>query len=347
MTSTRGEPLRCLLYVERDYSFDILRPLQSEARARGHDVRWFIVPGASPDILEDDEARATTVGEAIAYRPDAVFVPGDRVPSFIPGLKVGVFHGLDESKRGGSYPDRGMFDLYCTEGPTRTKDLDALARRRGYFEVRETGWLKLDAVLGSHARKDLGRPQILYASTFTPRLSSAEALLPTVRSLSRRAEWQWLVTLHPMMAPETVKAWQALESENLSYVPTARAIQALHQADVMVSDNSSILQEFLLLGKPVVTFRNRDPKPCVIDIREPEQLESAVRQALTPSPDLVSAIAGYGPSVTPWLDGASAGRVLDAAEEMLASGWQDRKPRNHIRNWKMRRQLRYYGPERG
>jgi CDP-glycerol glycerophosphotransferase (TagB/SpsB family) len=326
--------------VEQDYSFDILRPLQKEARARGHTVRWFVTPGATHSILQDDEVRAATIAEAIEYGPDVVFVPGDRVPSFISGLKVGVFHGLDESKRGTPYPERGMFDLYCTEGPSRTADLEALARRRGYFRVRETGWLKLDTVLDAPAdRKDHGRPQILYASTFTPRLSSAAALLSTVRSLSRRPEWQWLVTLHPLMAPGTVAAWQALESENVSYVPTEEAVEALHRADVMVSDNSSILQEFLLLKKPVVTYRNRDPKPHLIDIREPRHLESAIRRALSRPPELMAAIAAYGPSVTPWLDGASAGRVLDAAEETLSSGWKDRKPRNLVRNWKMRRQL--------
>ena len=107
------------------------------------------------------------------------------------------------------------------------------------------------------------------------------------------------------------------------------------------------LQEFLLLKKPVVTYRNRDPKPHVIDIREADQLESAVRSALEPSAEHLSVIADYGPSVTPWLDGASAGRILSAAEEMLTSGWIDRKPRNVLRNWKMRRQLGYVGLGRG
>jgi len=340
---TAGEPLRCLLYVERDYSFDILRPLQAEARRRGHDVRWFVGPAASQTILKEDEPQARSVEEAIAYEPHAVFAPGDRVPSFIPGLKVGVFHGLDESKRGTPYPDRGMFDLYCTEGPARSADLEALARKHGRFQVRETGWLKLDAVLKPQAdRAQHPRPQILYASTFTPRLSSARALLPTIRSLSRRADWQWLVTLHPLTPPETATAWRGLENENLSYFPTERVIELLHRADVMVSDNSSILQEFLLLKKPVVTYRNRDPKPYLIDIRRPEELESAVRSALQPSAELVSAIADYGPSITPWLDSASAGRVLNAVEETLTSGWQDRKPANVLRNWKMRRQLGYY-----
>ena len=33
---------------------------------------------------------------------------------------------------------------------------------------------------------------------------------------------------------------------------------------------------------------------------------------------------------------------MDAVEEMLAGGWQDKKPLNLLRNLKMRRQLDYY-----
>jgi CDP-glycerol glycerophosphotransferase (TagB/SpsB family) len=343
VTPVAGESPRCLLYVERDYSFDILRPLQAEARRRGWDVRWFVMPSASSRLLQPRELRVPTVPEAITWSPHALFAPGNAVPGFIPGLKVQVFHGLNEDKRGTTYSERGMFDLYCTHGPSRTEVLAPLAEQRGYFRVKETGWLKLDSVLKAppHATT-YDRPQILFASTFTPRLSGAEALLPTIRALSGADTWQWLVTLHPQMARETTAVWKALESENLSYFTADRAIELMHRADVMVSDNSSILQEFLLLEKPVVTYRNRDPGPFLVDIREPDQLESAIRSVLQPPPALLTAIRGYGPSVTPWLDGASSGRIMDATEEMMASGWSDTKPRNIQRNWKIRRQLGYY-----
>ncbi len=319
-----------------------MRPLQSTALERGYDVRWLLLEAASKKLVEPNETVLTDVAAAVAYEPDVVFAPGDRVPGFIPGLKVQVFHGLNEDKRGNIYPERGLFDLYCTEGPARTSMLEPLARQRGYFQVRETGWLKLDAILnGPREQADHGRPQILFASTFTPRLSGAEALYPEIRRLSRSDQWQWLVTLHPKMAPETVARYRSLEGQNLAYHGTGNVIDLLHRADVMVSDNSSILQEFLLLKKPVVTFRNRDPQTCMINITREQGLEKAIHEALVPGNTLMEAIRAYGPSVTPYLDGHSSIRILDAVEEMLLGGWQDNKPANSWRNFKMRQQLNY------
>lgn len=335
--------LRLLFYVEQDYSFDILRPLQAEARQRGHEVRWLVFGDASSALLKADEVAVRNAADAVAYHPDVVVAPGDRVPAFIPGLKVEVFHGLNEDKRGNLIPERGLFDLYCTQSPSQTAMLQPLALRRGWFQVRETGWLKLDTLFGFPARPAArDRPQILLASTFTPSLSGAEALYPEIARLSQSPEWQWLVTLHPKMAPATVERYRALAGSNLEFHGTDKVIELLHRADLMVSDNSSILQEFLLLGKPVVSYRNRNPGAFLIDIQAPEQLREAIARALAPDAELQRAIAAYAPAVTPWRDGRSAGRIMDAVEDMLAGSWQDKKPLNLLRNLKMRRQLNYY-----
>ena len=338
-----GSAKRLLLYVEQDYSFDILRPLQDEARRRGHEVRWLVFGDASAGLLRAGEIAVRNAAEAVSYRPRAVFAPGDRVPAFIPGLKVQVFHGLNEDKRGSLYRERGLFDLYCTQGPGMTAMLEPLAKKRGYFRIQETGWPKLDTLFsGGRDSSTCDRPQILLASTFTPDLSGAEALYAEIARLSQSPAWQWLVTLHPKMAPATITRYRALASDNLAFHGTDKVIELMHQADVMVSDNSSVLQEFLLLGKPVVSYRNRNPGPFLIDIREPAQLQAAIARALQPDAELQRAIIAYGPTITPWRDGASAGRIMDAVEDTLESGWQDKKPMNLLRNLKMRRQLNYF-----
>ncbi len=335
-------PRRILFYVEEDYSFAILRPLQISAKRRGYEVRWLPLSNASVNLLEPDEIALADINAAVEYNPDVVVAPGDRVPGFIPGIKVQVFHGLNEDKRAREYVERGLFDLFCTEGPARTATLESLADQRGYFRVRETGWLKLDAILKNPvAATSYARPQILFASTFTPRLSAAEDLFAEIKRLSRLDKWQWLVTLHPKMAAETVRKYRSLEGDNLSYHDTSDVIGLLHRADLMVSDNSSILQEFLLLKKPVVTYRNRDPQACLIDITRPVDLEDGIYRALKADHKLLDAIMAYGSSVTPYLDGASSDRILNAIEEMIEDGWKDTKPANVWRNFRMRQKLDY------
>ena len=341
-TEPGQQPRRFLFYLEQDYSFAVLRPLQSAARKRGHEVRWLLVENASRELLEPGEEQVPDISSAIAFNPEAVIAPGDQMPGFIPGLKVQVFHGLNEDKRGIDYKERGLFDLYCTEGPIRSAMLEPFQRKRRYFEIRETGWPKLDAILNpDRERETYDRPQILFGSTFTPRLSGAEALFPEIKRLSETGKWQWLITLHPKMARETVDRYRSLEGEHLSFHDTGSVLDLLQRADVIVSDNSSILQEFLLLKKPVVTYRNRDPLECMINITQSSELEDAVRQALAPGADLLKAIGEYGPSMTPFLDGASSERVLDAVEEMFQNGWKNTKPVNRWRNFRMRQRLHY------
>lgn len=334
---------KLLFYVEQNYSFAILRPLQDIALQLGHQVKWLLVgKDVSRLFLKKNEELLETLFDAVGYAPDAVFAPGDRVPSFISGLKVQVFHGLNESKRGNIYPERGLFDLYCTEGPERTNSLLQLSAQRSYFKVVETGWIKLDSLFKYKQIEKYDRPQVLFASTFTPALSCAELLYEEIKRLSQKRKWQWLVTLHPKMSQDTVKKYKALENENLMFLDNDRVIEALHRADLMVCDNSSIFQEFLLLNKAVVTVNNRQPLDCFINISTPEQLEKAMQEALCPSIELIKNIKNYGPSVTPYLDGESAPRVLSAVCEMLDSGWVDSKPKNIIRNLQMRKKLNYW-----
>ncbi len=341
--NTIKEKFKLLFYVEQNYSFDILRPLQDIALQQGHCVKWLLVGNdISREFLKEDEELLETVSDAVAFSPDAVFAPGDRVPSFIPGLKVQVFHGLNESKRGNVYPERGLFDLYCTEGHERTNSLQQLSVQRTWFKVVETGWIKLDSLFNYKQIKNYARPQVLFASTFTPALSCAELVYDEIKRLRLNSKWQWLVTLHPKISQDTLKKYKALENENLIFLENDKVIEALHRADLMVCDNSSIFQEFLLLNKGVVTVNNRDPLNCFVNITKTEKLENAIEEALSPSIELRKKIKNYGPSVTPYLDGKSSQRVLSAVCEMLTSGWVDSKPKNIIRNFQMRKKLKYW-----
>ncbi|MDN2664641.1 CDP-glycerol glycerophosphotransferase family protein [Psychromonas sp. 14N.309.X.WAT.B.A12] len=342
-SNTERKSLKFLFYVEQNYAFDILRPIQIEAINQGYQVKWLIVGNdASTQYLRDDEQMLASIDDAIAFKSDAVFVPGNHVPRFIPGIKVQVFHGLNQSKRGNVYPERGLFDLYCTEGPQRTGMLLEAIKDKAHCKVVETGWVKLDALFRYQSKETFSRPQILFSSTFSTSLSCAELVYDEIKRLSKDSQWQWLVTLHPKMAKQTVQKYKDLQGENLVFFGNDQVIEALHRADLMICDNSSIFQEFLLLNKPVITVNNRSPLDCFINITEAAELKGAIQQALSPSSALIEQIKAYGPAITPFLDGNSSSRILSAVEEMIENDWQDTKPRNFIQNIKMRKKLKYW-----
>lgn len=337
-----------LLYGSERYALAILRPLQEAIRARGDEAAWFFDGPGATDLVEGE--RLLDVRGVRAWKPDAVLTPGNHLPHFFPGVKVEVFHGFDAGKPRHIYI-RGFFDLYCTTGPRDTAQFQALAERLGHFSVAETGWPKLDPFMRAIAgplppvRKP---PVILYHSTFSPSWSAAETLYEEVKRLSRDGRWKWIVTFHPKMPAETVSKFKALQNEHLRFAEDDNILDLFPQADMMCSDTSSALSEFLLTGKPVVTFRNRRPGPQLIDIDRVDQFEPAIERALSRPPELMRAIAEFGQAIHPYRDGHSSERVLDAIDAFIAGGGRNRKskPANLWRKFKLRRRIGYWGPAR-
>ena len=137
---------RYVLYVSEVYALGVLRPLQEAILRNGGQTAWFF-DGPGARYLEPDERRLRAVAEVREFDPTAVFVPGNLVPDFFPGVKVELFHGFSVGKRSerrGHFRIRGLFDLYCTQGPTTTQSFQRLAERHGHFDVVETGWPKID-----------------------------------------------------------------------------------------------------------------------------------------------------------------------------------------------------------
>lgn len=344
--------MRYLLFVSKLYGYAIVRPVQAAIRARGDEVAWFI-HGVSSEHLRDDERQLHTVEEVMNYQPDAVFVASNWVPYFFPGAKVQLFHGFNAEKRDehvGHFRIRGDFDLYCTQGPSTTVKFQQLARKFGYFHAEETGWPKVDPLFQNDRqtglREQLGidKPIVLYTSTFSRRLTAAPRLHPTIAQLAKEGRWHWLVNLHPKMDPLIVDNYKALEGENLDFIDTDNIIPLLKAADVMVSDTSSVVFEFMLQDKPVVTCRHRNPGLHLLNIQEANELENAIDTALTHPSQLMSEARKYADWLHPYRDGRSSERVLDITETFLANdyGKLKRKPLNLRKRISVRKKLKYW-----
>ncbi len=343
---------RYLFFATQIYSLAVLRPLQEAIHARGDSAAWFL-HGVGESNLLPGEKLLRHVNEVRAYDPAAVFVPTNWVPDFFPGVKVEVFHGLanDATGKKGHYRIRGLFDLYCTHAEEGTRIFTDLARRYGTFHVAETGWPKVDPLF-RNGDEDIGRyrlagnrPVVLYASTFSPSLTSAPRLLETVKRLSRQGEWHWLVTMHPKQEPSLVTRYRALEGPNLQFIEASEdLLPVLRAADVMLCDTSSIALEFMLLDKPVVTFRTRVPGPHVIDVTEQGDLPAAMSHALSRPAELMAASRRYIDNLHPYRDGNSSSRVLQATDEFIREHARrlKAKPLNLWRKLQIRRWMRYY-----
>ncbi|MCH1925784.1 UDP-N-acetylglucosamine 2-epimerase [Shewanella sp. C32] len=350
--------MRYLLYAEQNYSYAILRPLQEAIRRRGDEAAWFLAGSEiNHSYIHEDETKLENVRDVIAWRPDAVLVPGDHVPSFIPGIKVAIFHGFNVAKASRKesrehFNIRGYFDLYCTQGPNTTKGFEQLAKKYEFFSVRQTGWSALDPLftnVASSTAKDNGKPTVLLCSTFTKKLSCAPLLVDAVRKMRDLDEWNWLVQFHPKMSPEIVAEYKALQNKNLTFVETDNVIPLLQQADLMICDTSSVMLMFLMQRKPVVTFRNQtregNRKEHLINVTEAEKLHDTVTYALGYPAEQMSKIDEYIADTHPYTDGKSSERVLDGIDDFLEKdfGKLKRKPLNLIRNFKQRKKLGYWG----
>jgi CDP-glycerol glycerophosphotransferase (TagB/SpsB family) len=344
-----------LLYANQRYALPILRPLADALHAAGHSVSALLVHSAARSALPAP-TRALDVRAAVALRPRAVFSAANDVPTFIGGAKVQLFHGFNVEKRSderGHFRVRGLFDLYATQGPATTRPFQQLAAQARHFAVVETGWPKLDPLFrGADPEADAmraraaGRPVVLSASTFTERLSAAPHLHAAIAAEIAMGERYWLLTLHPKCPPELVERYRALAGPNAHYVETEQLISAQRAADVLLADTTSVVSEFVVQRKPVVTFRNRAPKPHMLDFAEPAELPAMLTRAFAPTADLLSAIDAYADAIHPSRDGRASERVLAATEALLSGelGELRRKPLGSwLRGLQLRRELGYWG----
>jgi len=334
-----------LFYISQNYSFEILRPLQRVIRQRGDQCAWF-VEGEEVNLnnFNDDETQLGTIEQAIEYSPDAVFVPGNVVPNFISGLKVQVFHGLEWKKKG-HFRIRGFFDLYCTHGAITTDRFNQLATEHGYFSVVETGWPKLDPLFQTPPYQlETKLPVILFAPTFSPDLSCALECLDEIKKLVKQNKHHWLVKFHPKMNQEWIKLYKAIIADNFDVVECDSCLPLLQRADILVSDTSSIIGEFMLLNKPAVTYKNSNPGDYLIDIQSPEKLAAAIESALHPSDTINEKIANESKLLHPYNDGLSSQRILESVDNLLAnpSIIKKKKPLNMLRSFKLRKKLGYW-----
>lgn len=339
-----------LIYISYSYALPIGEPLEQEIIKRGYCIKWFSDLDGAKSKLKHKKNLLNTIEDVINYQPDIVLTATNNVADFISGLKVQIFHGFNSEKR----PDknigdshfriRGFFDLYCTQGPSSTSMFKKLQKKNPYFEVIETGWSKVDPLFPVAHNKTSNT--IIIASTFTERLSLAynDSVYNEIKRLSENKTFNFIMVLHPKLPLHIVHKWKQIDNSHFTFYDTTDLIPLFKRADIMLSDTTSAIQEFLLQKKPVVTFKHTFEHDYLVNITTPKEIENALKEALQYPPSLINSITTFINQLHPYFDSNSSKRVIDACIHFLHKdkSYLKRKPLNLIRKFKIRKQLNYF-----
>ena len=337
--------MKLLFFITKPYSVPILSPIESYCSSIDRiEVAWFKAGSAKSLDLEGKVIETTH--EVLSFNPDAVIVPGNVVPDFWPGIKVQIFHGLCEEKKG-HYDITGFFDLYCTPGPQMTEKFVYLREQYNTFLVRETGWPKLDLLfpipnaeekkitMGLNPDKKL----ILYAPTFSPKYKSADDLFSSIQE-SQFLGHEWVVKFHDLEKNATVERYRTLNSDLFKIIQDKDILPWMTAADLLITDTSSVAYEFLLLDRPVITYQASARLEKGIDITEPEHLIGAITRSIEDPGEYIESRKDVLSDIHPYSDGQSSQRLIGTIDKILQSDeldWLQPKPRNWIRKKQIRK----------
>jgi len=321
--------MRILFFCENKYALDILYPLYQEAIKQRYEVLWYIhAPKITKFDWENDVHWTSSIQACYDYRPAAIFVPGNIVPYYLPGVKIQVFHGYAAEKKD-HWIIRHYFDLYFTQGPYFTSKFKQLASRHKNFDVFETGWTKQDWIKShlhnydelkkEYLEKAQCKEIILYAPTFSPKLTS----LPIIRralldTLEQRSKTLLLIKLHPLTKQKWIDEYKQLAAKHkrIFFIEDSNVTPYQLISDIMISDTSSTVYEFLLLDKPVITLGTIAKDIYWTNITDSSQLPQAIEYSIHDS-QAIQRRQWIVNNYDPHLDGFCCKRMLETVNKYI------------------------------
>jgi CDP-glycerol glycerophosphotransferase (TagB/SpsB family) len=342
--------MRAILFCNLPYAFSILQPLQEELKKREIKYVWYIPKELINLFSHKDEPITSDIKSLKDYNADMIFVPGNDIPHFLRGVKVQIFHGLAGEKKG-HFRIREYFDLYLTQGPYFTKRFKKLQEKHKNFEVIETGWCKLDNLFKDDSSIKLRKEKllkeskaskiILYAPTFSPSLTSATQLKDKIKSLSQDPKYLLLIKFHDKMDKKIKDDYKKLEDDKLQIIEDDDITNLLKLSDLMISDTSSVVYEFLLLDKPVITLNSHSENINWLDLKDPSSIINDVEMTLYKNDDFKDKRDKIISNYHPYSDAKSASRMIDATLEYIKRyGVPQKRKISLLRKYKM---IKKYG----
>ncbi|MDP8203655.1 MAG: CDP-glycerol glycerophosphotransferase family protein [Candidatus Tenebribacter mawsonii] len=334
--------MKFLFYISKKYSIPIIEPIVKSLIKTDHDFALFVSQKVRKELPGNWQEYKifSDVYSAKKFNPDFVLISGNFVDFRIPGIKVQIFHGLGVEKQS-HYKIRHFFDVYCTSGPYVTEKFKKIQKRMKYFLIKETGWPKIDHIINYHAeelREKLNIPKdksvVLFAPTHSKRMQSAESLLPLIPKIIKEDEI-WFLKFHELMNKEIRDS--ILSTKNIKLITDYDITPYLHLADILITDTSSVAYEFMVLDKPVITYRTQSRKNKGIDIAQPSMLREAIDRSLLDSMEYQQNRINHLKEINPRTDGKISENLISTLEKIIANNeiQNKRKPLNLFRKFQI------------
>ena len=338
--------MNSILFCKNKYAFGILEPIQKELKNLNYDFIWFVDKEILSDFPYKSDSYTTSIKELKNYNSEAIFVCGNAVPHYLKGVKTQVFHGFAGEKKG-HFRIRSYFDLYLTQGPYFTKEFLTKKEIHKDFEVIETGWSRIDNLFKWSSDLDKKKEDllikykkdkvILYAPTFSPKLTSAPHLKKEIISISY-SDYLILIKFHPLMDKKIKNEYKQIAklNSNILIYDDNDITDLLKISDLLVSDTSSVVYEFSLLNKPVITFNNIAKIKYWQDSKKYTDLNALVENNLNNDSFLEKRdelIKKYHP----YTDGKSSQRMIKAVRKYISNSGVPR-----VRKLSLLRRLKIY-----
>ncbi|HUH47111.1 MAG TPA: CDP-glycerol glycerophosphotransferase family protein [Arenibacter sp.] len=319
--------MRTILFCGSTRDYNVLIPIRDILLKEKHPYLWYIPEKLLDDFPFRKENYTVSILDLQLYGSDVLFIPGNKVPYGIRGLKVRIFNEWTGIKNG-HFKTGHYFDLYLTQGPYFTQKFNKLKKIHKNFEVIETGWPKLD-IFGIEKNKyDFEKKAILeqfntdkiilYAPTFSPGQTSAPFLLNEIKDLAARTGYVVFIKFCERMQEKWVVAYKKLADEvpNIIFKDDKNTVKYLLQADILISDTSAFIHEFILLDKPVISFRNLSKNVLWDNSNSYTDLYKKVIKNLRSDPFATERAYIYM-QFHPYRDGQSAQRMVKTVKDFI------------------------------
>lgn len=192
-------------------------------------------------------------------------------------IRIGFRHGAYHFKSFAKARYYNSFDCYFVTSKTEEK----LAREHGITTAFAIGFPRLDPLFDGtidevkikaykkSANIDPRKKTIIFTATWDKSgMSAIEQWIDKIHQLT--SKYNILVTVHPWMSKKYLRKLRSMEG--IFFIENPDLLPYLLISDVMVGDTSSILAEFCVLDKPIITFKTKHAK------RSDPELEQLIQQ---------------------------------------------------------------------